>query len=439
MGDRVFLLGAILFFTGAGVYSWFWKALPVDENFEAIVGTSTTIEVVVVTEPVRKEDRQRFVSEAFSGRIIVSAPLYPSIVYGDRIALSGVLKKPESFTTENGQLFDYPRYLAKDGVGYTMSFPGVEIVGHGEGNVVKQVLFSIRRAFLRSLERVVPQPGAALLGGITVGAEDGMPSGLEEIFRIVGLVHIIVLSGYNITIVAETIARLLSRFPLAVAWSGSAGSIVLFVIMTGASPATVRAGIMALLVIVARAVGRRYDMGRALLIAGAAMVVHNPDVLLFDPSFQLSFLATLGLLYGSPLVAPFARFFPRRFQIQETVTATLATQIFVLPLLVYRTGMVSVIALLANIIVLPVMPATMLLTFLAGLSGFVTASAANPFGFAAHLLASFVIFIAETLAKVPFASVSVGIVPLGFLVGTYTLLALIVWWHRRDVLRLSPS
>ncbi len=439
MNDRVFLLCTIVFFVGAGVYSWFFKTLPMDPDLEAIVGTSTTLEVVVVTEPVRKEDRQRFVGKAFEGKIIVSVPLYPSVVYGDKVSLSGVIKKPESFTTENGQLFDYPRYLAKDGIGYTMSFPGVDVVGHGEGNVVKRILFSIRCVFLHSLERIVPQPGAALLGGITVGAEDGMPARLEETFRIVGLVHIIVLSGYNITIVAETIARLLSRFPVAVAWSGSAASIIVFVVMTGASPATVRAGIMALLVIVARAVGRRYDMGRALLIAGALMVLHNPDVLLFDPSFQLSFLATLGLLYGSPLVAPFAKFFPRRFQIQETVTATLATQLFVLPLLVYRTGMVSVIALLANIIVLPVMPATMLLTFLAGLSGFVTGSAANPFGFAAHLLASFVISVAETLAKIPFASVSVGIVPLGFLVGAYTLLAITVWRHHRGVSQPSPS
>lgn len=439
MGDRVFLFGSVIFCISAGVYSWYFSAPPVSQELETSVGTSTTLEALVVTEPVRKENRQRFVVSAAQGKISVSAELYPTLAYGDRVSLQGVIRKPESFTTEHGQVFNYPRYLAKDGIGYTLSFPVVEVLEHGGGNFVKKNLFLLRRVFLRALAHVIPQPSAALLGGITVGAEDGMTEHLEEVFRDVGLVHIIVLSGYNITIVADAIQRLLSRFPLFISWAGSGVSIVLFVLMTGASPATVRAGLMALLVIVARAVGRRYDMGRALMLAGALMVLHNPDVLLFDPSFQLSFLATLGLLYGASLMAPVTKYLPEQFGIRESATATLATQLFVFPLLIYRTGEVSVIALLANILVLWTMPAGMSATFAAGLVGMVAPSVALPFGLVAHGIASYVLVVAELLARVPFASVAVGVVPSIVLCGAYGVLFFIVRRRHQGAAQSSPS
>ncbi len=439
MHGRVFAVGIFLFFCGAAAYSFFFHELPEDATLEARVGERAVIEGLVVTEPAVKENGQRFVVAGGETKLRVSAEMYPRVQYGDTVRLEGVLKKPEAFATESGRMFEYPRYLAKDGIGYTLSFPEVTVLERGGGLFIKRTLFSVRRAFLKTLERAVPQPGAALLGGITVGAEDGMNRTLEDTFRVVGLVHIIVLSGYNITIVAEIIGKMLSRFSLGVSWAGSAAGIVLFVVMTGASPATVRAGIMALLVIIARAAGRRYDMGRALTIAAAAMVLHNPHILLYDPSFQLSFLATLGLLYGAPFFENKCAWVPQKFGLRETVAATLGTQFFVLPLLVYQTGSVSVVSLLANVLVLWTIPFAMALAAVTGVLGMLSLPLALPTGFLAYAISAYVIWTAEILARLPFASVSVGVLPLSGLVVLYGALALATFSRVRRMRRLRSA
>ncbi|MEK7147475.1 MAG: ComEC/Rec2 family competence protein, partial [Patescibacteria group bacterium] len=106
------------------------------------------------------------------------------------------------------------------------------------------------------------------------------PDWLEK-FRTVGVIHIVVLSGYNITIVAEFIMRLLAFLPRAARLAGGALAIILFAVMTGGSATIVRASLMAILVVVARATGRIYGITRALLLAGFLMVLHNPKILVF--------------------------------------------------------------------------------------------------------------------------------------------------------------
>ena len=124
---------------------------------------------------------------------------------------------------------------------------------------------------------------------------------LEEVFRTVGIIHIVVLSGYNIMIVADAIMRVLALFffPRTRLIIG-VGTIALFAILVGLSATVVRASMMAALVLIARGTGRQYAVLRALAFAGTVMLLINPYLLVYDPVFQLSFLATLGLILLSP-------------------------------------------------------------------------------------------------------------------------------------------
>jgi len=403
-----------------------------NDVLDDLVGQEVVVEGVILTEPKVKETNTQlrvFLEDEGVG-ILIFADTYPQFQYGDRVKLSGQLQKPENFETDTGRVFNYVSYLGKDNIFYQMFRPEVELIRSGEGNFVKRGLFSLKTTFLSSIKKIVPEPHSALLGGITVGVEESLGDKLEKDFRSTGIIHIVVLSGYNVTIVAEFFMRMFAWLPLV--WKSLIGglSILLFMILTGASATIVRASLMAILVILARITGRTADMTRLLMVAGFVMVMQNPNILMFDPSFQLSFLATLGLIYLSPYVEKYLKLVPSKFDLRGFATATIATQIFVLPLLLYMTGEISLVSIPVNLLVLPVIPISMLLGLITGVFGWFSVVLAFPVGFINFIFLDYVLKVVGFFAELPFASVFVR----GFSVWAVLLVYLIyifIFWRVR--------
>ncbi len=406
------LVAAALFGCSLGMLRYEKADLPKNPLIESFQEKNVAAEGVVVGEPDERENStllyvrlDKIEDQSVNEKILAVVELYPKISYGDEITLSGKIQYPQNFETDTGRVFDYRAYLAKEGITYEMTFPKLSIEGHEKGNPVLEALFTLKEKFLHNVEQVIPEPDASLLGGLVVGAKHSLGKELLDDFRTVGVVHIVVLSGYNVTIVADFIQKVFSFLPRYVGIGLGSLSIVFFALMTGATATTVRASIMALLAIVARATGRTYVITRALVLAGFFMLLQNPHILVFDTSFQLSFLSTLALIYVSPLVEARLLWIPEKFGLREIVTATISTQIFVLPFLLYTTGIFSVVSLPANLLILPLVPVTMLFGFLAGTLGFVNLIVAAPFSWAATALLSFMLFVVKELASAPFAAV----------------------------------
>ena len=264
-----------------------------------------------------------------------------------------------------------------------------QIVGRGSGNKIVAALLFVKGTFLSSMRKTLPRAGRGTFGGIIWGEKHGVPDDLTEDFRNSGLVHIIVLSGFNMTIVAAGVMWFLGRFPLRAKFSFGAGAIVAFAIAAGAGATVMRAAFMAILALVAKASGRPYAVPVSLSLAALLMLLWNPRVLLYDPSFQLSFIATLGLIYVSPIIERHLRLIPRAGGMRELAAATIGTQIAVLPLLLYMIGNLSLVSLPANLIALPVIPVVMLFGFLTAVAGLFGHLIAVPFAFFSHLLLSF--------------------------------------------------
>jgi len=159
-------------------------------------------------------------------------------------------------------------------------------------------------------------------------------------------------------------------------------------------------------VIMAKSFHRPYSAPRALLSAGFLMVLHNPKILVFDASFQLSFLATCGLIYVVPKVAKHLQWITERFKAREIMATTIGTQITVLPLLIYLTREVSIVSLPANILVLFFIPHVMFAGFFATLIAYVSPILALPLTYLAHLILSWILFIGHFLGNLPFATTS---------------------------------
>lgn len=214
------------------------------------------------------------------------------------------------------------------------------------------------------LQRLVTQsfrtPQSSLLSGILLGAQRDMPTDLRQAFRLTGTSHIIALSGFNVTIIVAVVTawlgRLLGRKPSV--WP-SLLFVVLFVVMTGASASVVRAAIMAAAVQLALLSGRPVAMDRLLAYTFVAMVAVKPTLFLHDLGFQLSFLATIGLVYASPRIAERLGWVPAWGGLRENLATTLAAMCLTEPLLLATFGRLSLIAPLVNILVLPLVPLAM--------------------------------------------------------------------------------
>ena len=411
-----------------------------DRSLDDKVGQKASLVGSVCDEPRKKETTQSFCFVPFgtNSRVLVTAGRYPAYEYGETLAISGKLDLPENFETyAGGPEFDYVSYLGKDGIRYTMFRPEIEAAGEDGGDPIMNMLFGVKGAFIEQMQDLFPEPESSLLGGLLLGDRGSLPKDITEEFKVAGLVHILVLSGYNVTIVAESLMKAFSFLPQTFGRGMGALSIVLFALMTGASATTIRASIMALIVILARSTSRRYDVARALFAAAFLMVLHNPSILAFDVSFQLSFLATLALVYVSPLVEDKLSWVTERWNIREILSTTIATQAFVLPFLVYTMGQVSLISLLTNILVLPFVPYVMLGGFVSIVLGFISSVLAAPLAWVSGMALSYMLFVASVSSKVPFAAVYIktGAFALVFMYILYAAL-LIRAWRRRNS---SPS
>ncbi len=355
----------------------------------------------------------------FKDKILVRAPLYPEFSYGDKIKMVGELEWPENFQTETGRQFDYQKYLSKDGIFFLINRPAVELVAPA-GFSLRGSLFAIKQSFSARLGQMINEPAASLLNGLILGEKQGLGSEWNERFRAVGLSHIVVLSGYNLSVVAENLLRAVGWFlPRTAGLFAGATGVILFTLLAGAGPAATRAAVMALLALLARATGRVYAATRALAVAGLLMIVWNPNVLLYDLGFQLSFLAAFGVIHGPPLLEPYFRFVPARFGFREIALTTISAQIAVLPLILYATGNLSLFGLPANLLVLPIIPFTMLFGFLAGLLGLLSLPLGAPPAWLAYFCLYYILLVTKFFAVLPGANLVLPEFPLVLLILMY--------------------
>lgn len=462
--QTIMVSGACVMVAAFGMF-WFLRAASADLPLENELGkTVTIIEGVMVAEPRESAKSQQLIvrEEATGARVLIFVRNFPAYRYGDRIRAKGEIRRPANFADD----FDYAAYLAKDDIYYVMSFPELATLGHGEESRVYAFLFSVKGMFSRSIERILPEPHAAFLKGLLIGERQSFSEELREELRTTGTTHLVALSGYNITIVGDNLLRLL-RFllvPFAAAFWAATVGIVGFVLLTGAQASVVRAAIMGLLVLIARREGRQYRMQNALAFAAFVMLVQNPKILRFDVAFQLSFLATLGLVYGSPL---FERWYdrarsrvwlllrdagilreyrgererkrPRRRMIRETLVTTLGAQLFVAPLLVFSFGSISLVSPVANLFVLPTIPYTMFAGFIAALAGLLATAAGRVVAWAAWLLLEYELRVIGAFAAIPHAAIesrAVGFIIVSLLYGALAFWLWRRWRKEREVIRL---
>lgn len=402
----------------------FFFFLPTKPDYDNMVGKNVSLTGVVVDDPDERVYNKRLIVRPKNqeSNILVVVPKDIKILYGDEVSVSGVLETPENFITNTGKEFNYKRYLANKDIYFVINNANTNVISHKKGSFYKATLFNIKNFFIAKLDRVIPSPESDLAGGLILGTRGGFDNDLRQEFISTGTIHIVALSGYNITIVAESVIKILILFlSQTVASTLGIVVIILFIIMTGAQATAVRAGIMAVILLFARITGRTSSAGRGLVIAFVLMIVWDLRVAT-DISFQLSFLATFGMLFVTPKIFPLMRFLPMRLKIRETITTTIGATISVLPIILFSTGVLSLVSLPANVIILPLIPFAMFMSFLTAIFGFIHPILSLPFAFVSKLLLSFILFVIHFFASLPFASITIKHFPLVLVILLYILL-----------------
>jgi competence protein ComEC len=446
-----FLFPFLVLALGLGILRYEIKDfLEIDPVLSVRVGERVTLTGLVAGEPEERESFTQVIIKIRSiaindeetlveGRVLARLEPYPEVSYGDIIRAAGELTIPGKFETDTGRLFDYQAYLAKDDIAFVLSFAKTEILERGKGNPIKQKLLGFKHSLINNFNKSITEPSSALLSGILLGVESSLGKDLEDKLRQTAIIHIVVLSGYNITLVARFVMGLLFFISRRKALILSVVGIALFAVMVGGGPSVVRASLMGALAAVAGATGRRYDISRALVFAGFLMIFWNPKVLVFDFGFQLSFMATLALIWLAPILEEKLTVVPNKGGLREIASATIATQLFVLPLLLFHTGELSIVGVLVNLLVLPVVPLIMLIGFTSGMLGFLTSWLAFPFAAITQLLLFYVLKVVEFFSSLPLASIRIPYFPLIFMLVLYTLYGFIFLKFSKSIPKNSKS
>ncbi len=381
---------------------------------------------VIIDEPREKDHTTTLIA---SISLPDQPPFYVQILtqpftkfgYGDEIKVYGTLEGIKNFSSD----FDYQAYLAKDEIYYQFLNPKISIISHDNGSVIQSKLFDFKNSYLENINVVVPEPESSLMGGLILGAKSSLDKNLVEDFKRVGLIHIVALSGYNVTVVVDYLMKMVWFLPLVPKLLIGSIFVVLFALMTGGGSTVVRASLMVLLAMLARATGRIYLVGSALLVAAALMILYNPKIFVFDTSFQLSFLATAGLIFFTPILEKRLMFVTERFGLRAALISTLAAQFAVWPIILYKMGNFSFVSIPANLLVTPVVPITMFLGFVTGFVGYANYYLSLTFGGISYLFLFYIVKITELFSELPFASMTVDGFP--FIVTVLIYLAYLVW------------
>ncbi|MBI2481970.1 MAG: ComEC/Rec2 family competence protein [Candidatus Vogelbacteria bacterium] len=377
-----------------------------DPHLLTQVGQKISLAGKVVAEPENKSFYQQVILRLNHSRnkVLVQAPAFSGVRPGDELVVAGTLALPEAFYTDTGRQFDYPTFLAKDNIFFTLPYAQIRSVVTPKFSLAR-IVSNVRHLFTGALSRSLPEPENALAAGIVLGVRSVLPKEVSDAFRTVSLSHIIVLSGFNLAVVAAFIAFILKPFPRRVVLGAGASGIILLAMLAGGGAAVIRAMLMGLLALWAQSAGRTYRALQALGIVAVVMIIWSPLVLLHDLGFQLSVVATAGVIIGPALLTPKLKFITERLALRDLVSTTISAQIAVAPLIAYSIGAISLIALPANLLVLPIVPLAMGLSFVVSLFGLISPVLALPVAAPAYLLLHYIIFTATHLAILPKASI----------------------------------
>ncbi len=327
---------------------------------------------------------------------------FPRFLPGDRLSVTGKFSR-----SRQDDSFAYNDFLRARGVDAVLPFSSLTLLSQDVSlpSSILRFLATIRQSLIDRAHSILPLPHASLLMGLTIGADGTIDRVTLADFRTAGLTHILAVSGSNVTLLLTLLFPLFFFLPLRFRVLPLFLAVVLFTLFVGADAPVVRAGIMGSIGLFALLSARKTLPLFSLLLTFFLMILWNPLAPLFDAGFQLSFLATLGIILASPFFLRMFSFLPSVFALRESFATTLSAFLFTLPVSLLVFQQLSLIAPFSNLLIAPLIAPAMLFGSIAVVLSFFSSFLASIFAAVAWAFLELLMLIAHFCAVLPFASI----------------------------------
>ncbi|MCL5784818.1 MAG: ComEC/Rec2 family competence protein [Patescibacteria group bacterium] len=287
-----------------------------------------------------------------------------------------------------------------------------------------ELLKPFRQSLSDTATEILPRPASALLSGIVFGDGQKIPFYLKKQLQSTSTIHMVVASGQNLSIVAGFVMSLVYLLGRRKTMLLALLAITLYSLLTGLQVPIIRAGVMVLLTFLAQWWGREKEGSWVLFLTAAMMLLYNPNWLL-SISFQLSFLATTGVIVVAPIFLQHLGKIPQ--VIRQDLAVTLAAQLLTLPVIAYNFQQLSLLGIIANILLLWTIPIVMISGFISIGLGLINTFLGQVVGLLPAVLLTYFINIVEFFAKLPGAGLQLGETSVVLWVGYYLLMVAGLW------------
>ncbi len=389
--------------------------------YQELNGKKVTILAVADTD-AQYNDRKQFEFEVT--KINIVEPKYGKVVGKMKIAGFGInsVFKGDNLHIE-GKL-----YQTRGSKQASIGFATIGLESRNDSAIDKA-----RREFAAGVSNVLPDPQAPFGLGLLIGQKTTLGEDATAWLSMVGLTHIIAVSGYNLTIIVRFVHRIFGKRSRYQTVLYAFVIIGLFLLTTGFSASIVRAAIVCGLSLVAWYYGRKFKPLLILLLTAAITAFWYPVYLWSDIGWYLSFLAFFGVLILAPLIT--IRLFRRQPKpLTSAVIESFCAQLMTAPLIMYIFGQFSTVSLVSNMLVVVLIPLAMLFTLMAGIAGMINPAGLAVLALPAKILLSYILYVAYILSQIPHSVVDVGISVLAMSVfyAAIIIITMTLWSKTKD-------
>lgn len=433
--NRIYFLLALTIF---GLLMFQWQSERNKGNMDTLAGKKSVLIGTVSTEPDIRINRINYtvkVEQELTGKLIENPPKgyvlltvkgdAKTFSYGDRLEIVGTPEVPGG--VGNPGDFDYRKYLKSKGIQLVINSwdgSGIQRIGTGSLNYILDFCFKFRESLVSILNKSLAAKYAPIMEGVLFGSAGRIDYQVQNDFALSGVIHILSVSGYHMALLAGVCLMLGNLFGLTrgVHTLITIAVTLFYAIMTGFSPPVARAAVMIWTLLLSRLLRRDYDWQSSMSLAAFVILIIDPQSL-FNPGFQLSFIATWGIFYLTPIIEPKLSFIPYA---GKAASVTLAAQLAVLPVTSYYFSYFSIISVVANLLIVPLVSLSMLTGSAALLGGAVSLTLAEIINFSTAFILELVLKLANLMSSLPFAVITTGQPSIPLTISIYMITVIVI-------------
>ncbi|MEA5555319.1 ComEC/Rec2 family competence protein [Nodularia spumigena] len=381
-------------------------------------------------DEVKNETGPVDVSKGVTGKLYVTVPilqatgLYP----GQQIAVTGVLYKPR--TASNPGAFDFQKFLQQQGIFAGLTGRQINVLDQYDER--KWGWWQVRQRIVRSQVRWLGVPAGPLVSAMVLGSRAvDLPYDIRDLFVKAGLAHTLAASGFHVSLVLGLILQLTRRASKGTQFTFGCLALIIFLSLTGFQPSVLRAVIMGFAALVGLLLNRKVKQFGSLLLAVTILLLINP-LWIWDLGFELSFLATLGLIVTVPALVKRLDWLP--LAIASLIAVPLAATIWTLPVQLYVFGVMPAYGVLLNIISTPLIATISIGGIISAIAALVWPAGGSALAGVLYFPTDWLIKLVEVFSNLPGNYLRVGSISTWQLLGIYALIILVWlvrWWQKR--------